>query len=661
MQNALYIGVDYYPEHWDEGRWPRDAELMAEFGVDFVRMGEFSWQRMEPAAGQFDFDWLDRAIALLAEKGIRTILGTPSAAAPNWIIQETPEILPVDSEGRRTAFGGRHHNCQSNRRYRAHIDRFVRAMATHFALNPNVVGWQIDNELGNSHQDLCHCESCREHFQAWLERKYGQIEALNRAWGTSFWSQGYDAFDCIDTPKHTVAGKNPSQVLDWKRFCSDLIVDFQQQQVDILRELCPQHFITHNFMGFAEKVNYYDLAGPLDFISHDQYPGGFFRQEPYEDADVLAAHLDLMRSVKDKPFWIMEQQSGATGWQTLGRSPLPGQLELWSAQAIARGADAVCFFRWRTCSFGTEEYWHGILPHHGEPGRSYSELQRFATQIKPVLDVLHDSRQESEVAIVYSYDQAYALGTQPQNESLRYVDALLDFYRPLFERHVDVDFVSDQLEDYSAYKVVIAPLVYLTCERFVEAIERFVEDGGTLLLTYRAGVMDWNNVVRIDGPLPGAFRELAGIHVPEYDNLRSDLAEICWDDETLSGRLWGDVIELDTARALAQFSNQYYAGQPAITENDYGSGRVLYCGTQPQRELADRLVRELLDRAGVGYADEASPTLEITERVKDGRRYRFLLNHDRSAQDISAWASGTHLGGSSETMLPPFAWAVYAL
>lgn len=378
----ILFGADYYPEHWDEERLELDARLMHDMGIDVVRMAEFAWSKLEPENGVFRFDWLDNAINILAKYNIRVVLGTPSAAPPAWIVDEIPDVLPVDSDGRVRGFGGRHHVCQSNESYREYVKRIVTEMAHHYRNNPAVTGWQIDNELGNSHNDLCHCKSCRRRFQKWLESKYKTIDRLNREWGTAFWSQSYNNFEQISTPMITPNSHNPSLLLDWKRFHSDLITEFMQFQVDILREICPNHFITHNLMGFFNLVDYFKLSQNLDFVSHDQYPMGYFdNPQPMKEPSVLAADLDLMRSLKKKTFWIMEQQAGPTGWEILGRTPRPGQLALWTAQSIAHGADTVVFFRWRTCAFGTEEYWHGILPHSGNPGRRYYELQKFIKEI----------------------------------------------------------------------------------------------------------------------------------------------------------------------------------------------------------------------------------------------------------------------------------------
>ncbi len=331
MNTGFTFGTDYYPEHWPRQRWEQDAAMMEKLGIEVVRMGEFSWCRFEPEDGEFEFDWLDEAIELLGRHSIRTIVGTPTASPPVWLAEKYPEILPMDENGTRKSFGGRHHDCQSNPQYRHYVRRLVRKMVDHYSANENVVGWQVDNELGNSHEGLCMCDSCRNAFHGWLEARYGRIEKLNEAWGTAFWSQVYSRFDQIPAPRKTPTAHSPSLLLDWKRFCSDLVVDFSQEQVRILRELCPHQFITHNCMGIHPKTDYFKLAEQLDFVSNDQYPTGFYFDRPEPPAK-LAAYLDFIRGLKEKNFWMMELQAGATGGDIVGKMPEPGQLKLWAFQ-----------------------------------------------------------------------------------------------------------------------------------------------------------------------------------------------------------------------------------------------------------------------------------------------------------------------------------------
>ncbi len=664
-QLPFHFGVDYYPEHWPEERWAQDARMMREFGLEIVRLAEFSWFKMEPREGEFHFDWLDRAIDTLHGEGLQVILGTPTAAPPAWIIQDDPEIQPVDSLGLVHGFGGRHHDCQSNPHYRQHIRRFVTAFVQHFKDNPAVIGWQVDNELGNSHGDLCHCRHCERRFQQWLEAKYGDIDTLNRRWGTAFWSQGYQSFSQIPTPRMTASGHNPSHVLDWRRFCSDLVLEFHEFQAQIIRDAAPHAFITHNCMGFSDKVSYFDLGDRLDFMAHDQYPGGHFLprhcQNVVRDAD-LASELDFIRSVKKQPFMIMEQQSSITGWETLGHAPKPGQLALWSMQAVAHGADAVVYFRWRSCLMGTEQYWHGLLPHSGIPGRNYRELEAFVHQVKPLMPRLCGAMPPREAAIAFSYEEEWALSIQPHHPDLRYVDHLMTYYRALHHQQVPTDFVRFE-EDWSGYKMLIVPLYFLTSPEINAKLTAYATSGGTLVLDMRAGVKDMDNLCLADAPLPVGLTALTGVVVDEYDCLVNGENSVLWGGERYPVRRWCDVMHLEGAEALAVFAQEFYQGQPAITRNRVGQGWVYYVGTEMSDELSERLVRELRETSGAQSLGQPPQGVELTCREKDGVSYLFALNHLDQPQPLTLEPDWKPLLGSQEMdtqgTLPPYGYAVY--
>lgn len=649
-----YFGVDYYPEHWPRARWETDARLMQEMGLKVVRMAEFSWHKLEPEPGVFDFAWLDEAIALLAAHGIQTVLGTPTAAPPAWLINRQPDILPTDWEGRRRTFGGRHHDCQSNPQYRAEIRTLVTAMARHYAQNPNVIGWQPDNELGNSHDELCTCPYCRRAFQDWLRRKYGTMQELNRAWGTAFWSQEYNDFAEVFTPGLTVTGQNPSELLDWKRFHSDLIVDFLHEQTAILRRECPHQFITHNFMGFADTVDYYDLAKELDFVSHDQYPGDFSAGTSFADPADMAAALDVVRSYKNAPFWMMEQQAGPTGWQILGHTPAPGQLALWSVQSIAHGADTVVWFRWRTCAMGTEQYWHGILPHSGQPGRRYAELKELVQTLTPLMDEVAGQIPQNEVGIVFDFAQDYAWHIQPHHPELDYRREVRRWYKALYENNIPADFVP-QDADFARYKLLIAPMQYLMTPELEQKYFAYVQNGGHLILTMRTGVKDATNLCMTDAELPGRLAELAGVTVLDYDCLRDGPAAVSDADGEHSGSYWADILTpaADT-EILARYADHFYAGQPVVTAHPYGKGRCVYVGTVPDDAWQQKLAAREAALAG------AAPLGKVHSGVELARRGSFLfaMNHNDTPATAEPAGKWTPLlpGGND---LPAYGFQIY--
>lgn len=629
----IQFGVDYYPEHWPRERWEKDASLMQEMGIQVVRMGEFSWHKMEPEMGKFDFKWLSDAVELLGQYGIYTILGTPTAAPPAWIIERNPEILPVDSNGQRKSFGGRHHDCQSNITYREHIRRLVTAMAEYFKDQPYVIGWQIDNELGNSHEDLCMCDSCKKAFQKWLQNKYHTIENLNTEWGTGFWSQDYDRFEQIPVPRKTPTVHNPSLLLDFKRFCSDLIIDFQNFQIDLIRQIAPQQKITHNLMGFYDKTNYYKLAQRLDFASNDQYPTGYYFDPPGESPYQIAACMDLIRSIKKQNFWMMEMEAGPTGGGIIGANPRPGQNRLWTTQSVAHGADTVIYFRWRTCLFGTEQFWHGILPHNGVPQRRYEEIKSTIQELRPVMEDVHGITMKANVGIVFSYDEDWALKNQPQNPDLNYVRQIQKYYEYFYDRNIPIDFLAPE-DDLSSYKIVIAPLLYLMTRKLEEKLIQYTKNGGILVLTMRTGVMDYNNKCMSEYPLPGRLGEILGLEVEEYDSLYHKKICLCTPDgKKVTAKSWCDIIKLRGAESFMNYASEYYEGRPAVTKNYFKRGVAWYIGTDPEDEARTLIMDAVLKSAGMNNVKKES--VEMIMRKGRQNDYLFVMNHSEERQYVT--------------------------
>ncbi|MHA9738606.1 beta-galactosidase [Robinsoniella peoriensis] len=660
---SVYFGVDYYPEHWPWDRLETDAQLMEKLGIQVVRMGEFSWAKFEPKKGEFHFEWLDNAVNLLARYGIKSVIGTPTAAPPAWIIEGDPQILPVDEAGEVKGFGGRHHDCQSSPVYREHIRRLVTAMAEHYKNNTNIIGWQIDNELGNSHEKLCMCDSCKEAFHRFLQKKYGSVERLNQEWGTVFWSQNYTHFGQIPVPRTTPTVHSPSLLLDWKRFCSHLIVDFQNFQVSIIKEICPHQQITHNLMGLYDKTDYFELAAELDFASNDQYPTGYYFDPPGQPDFEISACLDFIRSVKKKNFWMMELESGPTGGALVGRMPRPGQLKLWTSHCVAHGADTIVYFRWRTCLFGAEQFWHGILPHNGIPERRYFEIQETIRGLLPVMRDISQITVKPKAAILFSYDQDWAFQIQPHHPELNYVDQVKKYYRAFYQKNVPLDFISEK-ENMEDYKVVIAPLQFLMDSILEEKFRTFVKNGGHLVLTMRTGVKNRNNVCEGTQALPGGLKDVLGITVLEYDCLLGVEAETEWIlDKTLGHAVkWCDVLETNGAESLAFYRSEFYRDTPAVTVNSYGRGKAYYVATEPDDRTLDMIVDKIIKECSLEAVGSSPDGVEMT--VRDGREkdYLFVLNHTAGWQPIQVsdeWKPSVWCSDFLSGKLPPYAVAIY--
>ncbi len=635
----MYYGADYYPEHWPEERWAEDARLMREAGLNVVRMAEFAWTRMEPREGEFHFGWLDRAIALLAEHGIQTVLGTPTAAPPAWIMEAYPEAALVTEDRHPMTYGSRRNYCPTSPVYREHSRRIVRAMAEHYADNPHVIAWQIDNEFGGR----CYCEACRRAFQHWLRQRYGTLEALNEAWGTEFWSHIYTAWEQIPLPWAATRLHNPSLALNYRRFMSDTYAEYQRLQVEILRELAPGQRITHNLMGFGyPNLNYFDLAKDLDFVTWDNYPR--FMGTPNLSNRALAH--DTMRGLKDQPFWVMEEQSGPTGNAIVNATPRPGEIPYWAWQAIAHGADGIVFFRWRTARFGAEEYWHGILDHHGIPGRRYQEVKAMGEALQRVGDRLVDSRVAGDVAMLLSYDARFAFQNQPHNAHLDYPDVFQELYRALWEHNLGTQIVSPEA-DLSGYRLVIAPMLYILDEGLAQRLSDYVADGGTLVVTCRSGVMDVDNVI-VNAKLPGLLAEVCGVTVQEYDSLDDGRTVALEGAGGLrgaegEGKAWADILAAEGAEVMARYAADYYAGEPAITAHRYGQGLAVYLGTVPDAAMAGRLFAWLAEVTGLTSPIQAPEGIEVTERVSEQGRYLFVLNGSSETKTVDLGAGGVDL------------------
>lgn len=648
------FGVDYYPEHWPEARWAEDAKLMQEIGVNTVRLAEFAWARLEPKEGCFDFAWLDRAIEVLAERDIRVILGTPTASAPPWLMGKDKALFLVREDGVRLPYGHRREYCPSHPLYQARTKVIVTALARHYQNHPNIIGWQIDNEFG----DRCYCELCREQFHGWLQDKYSALDVLNNAWGTVFWSHVYNDWSEIPVPLSTLPSHNPGLALDFKRFASDVYVKYQRLQLDILREHCPEHFVTHNFMGFSfDQLNYFDLAEDLDLVTWDNYPRGFWDLEEQVNSRDLALGHATMRGLKNKNFWMMEQQSGPGGWDIVSVTPRPGELRLWAYQAIAHGADGMIFFRWRTARFGAEAYWHGLLNHDGTPGRRFEELKQMGLELKRVGDDILGSTVNAEVAFLLDYDTRFAFQVQANNPQFSYPEHFATIYRAFHRLNVPVDIVPPDA-DLSRYKLVLAPALYVLPKDLAERLEAFTKAGGTFLTTLRSGVKDETNAV-VDLPLPGLLAELCGVTAQDYDSLPEGVSQgLEFTDEVTpvgeaQADMWCDILTPQGAEVVARYTANFYRGEAAVTCNRAGDGQAVYVGTAGNRALYDTLAPWLLDLAGVPAPFKNE--LEVAERSRGDMRLRFILNHSDQQQRITACGhnllTGTPLNG--EVTLPP--------
>ncbi|MBS7657237.1 MAG: beta-galactosidase [Candidatus Bathyarchaeia archaeon] len=634
-------GVDYYPEHWPEKRWLKDAELMNKAGFNIVRLAEFAWSKLEPRRGEYHFDWLDKAIEMLSAKGIKAVLGTPTAAPPPWIVKSHPDVLRIDGYGRRAAEATRKNYCPNNPVYIEFSKRIVEAMVLQYKSNPNIVGWQIDNEFMG---DPCYCNNCIEAYRKWLKAKYGSLERLNEECGLIFWGQQYSDWDEIFPPRPPLTMQNPSLNLEWRRFTSDSWVKYQQEQVDVIRKHTSRQFITHNFMGMYKELDYFKLAENLDHVSFDYYP----KWGAQMDLAPLAMCHDIMRSLKKRPYWIMELQSGAVV-TSQAPIPLPGQIRLWTYQSIARGADGIVYFRWRTCRFGAEEYWHGILDHDGVPRRRYAEVKKTSEELRRITPYLERSIVKPQVAITLVYDNIWAWDMEvPRGDKNYYGESswgpTLDCYGALYSRNVMVDFVEPTFENVEHYKAVFVPSLMLMDKRVEKNLRSYVEKGGILIATPRTGAKNWNNVI-IEDTLPGCLSDVFGIEIEEYTGLpgseRVNLETVGTEltvQNVHAGRNWAEHLVLKDANALAYYQTGSYKSKACASMNKFGKGVAVYVGTFAEKSFYEDLVDWLTKKGSIKPVLPCAEGFEATERINSDSSVVFALNHTQNS--ISVKCSG---------------------
>ena len=646
----IFYGGDYNPEQWPESVWQEDVKLMREAGVNLVSVAIFAWSKLEPSEGHYDFAWLDRLLNLLHENEIGVCLATATAAPPPWLAHKYPQSLPVTKDGVRLGVGSRQQYSPSSPDYRRLAANLVRKIAERYGEHPALKLWHINNEYG------CHVyesfdEDSVEAFRVWLEKRYGSVEALNEAWGTSFWSQTYYAWEEVSPPAAAPTFINPAQQLDWRRFCSDALLALYETEREILREITPDVPATTNFMGAFKPVDYWRWATEVDVVANDSYP------DPGSPEAGIYASLqsDLMRSLKGGAPWIlMEQAPNQVQWRGRNSLKAPGVMRLWSLQAVAKGARGVMFFQWRQSKAGAEKFHSGMVPHGGTETRTWREVKDLGQELQTLGEVL-TSRVQAEVAVVFGWDTWWALELDARpSEDVRYLEQVYSFYRALWEQNITVDFAKPDA-DLSGYKLVVVPNLYLVRDEAAANLAHYTQNGGTLLMSFFSGVVDENDQVRLGG-YPAPFRELLGLRIEEFDALPIGVTNTVKAEQHFSCDLWADVITLEGAEALATFKGGFYAGRPAVTEHRFGSGRSFYTGTRLEPAGTAWLVEKACQAAGI--KPESFPEgIEAVRRASADAGYLVLLNHTAAEVGVGLPEAATNLETNEQTdqlTLPPY-------
>lgn len=636
---AFLHGGDYNPDQWLDRPdiLAKDIELMKEAGINCVTLGVFAWATYEPTEGDFHFDWLEEIMDNLYKNGIYTILATPSGARPAWLDEKYPSAMRVDDMGIRARHGGRHNHCMTSPEYRKKVEILDTKLAERFSNHPGLLMWHISNELGG----YCFCDSCKKEFQNWLKVRYeNNIENLNHAWWTYFWSHRFNNFDQVDPPykngESCVMGLN----LDWKRYTTWAATDFMNFEIDILRKTNPKIPVTTNLMYLFWDYDYHELTKNLDVVSWDSYPEFHNDHESLSDtfADNAFNHAVYRSMKKDKPFMLMESVPGAVNWHETNKYKRPGIHKLFSLQAVGSGSDSVLYFQIRKSRGSSEQHHGAVIDHMGtNETRTFKSVAAIGDDLSKLSKVT-GSLVKSRVAIIYDWDNRWAVDDARilAQETKKFERVCMDIYKELLHLGIDADIISSDY-DFDSYDVIFAPMLYLLHDGMGDKLKAFVLRGGQLLSTYFTGYVDKNTLAYLGGFPGDGLSDLFGVISEEMDALYpSDENHMSFTDAGTkiydSSRLdsirvyeYQELLRLKGAKVLAEYTEDYLKGTPAMTVNECGNGKAYYVAARTAISDLEPVIVKMLSDANIDY--RVFPCgVEYHKRVSDEGTFEFFMN-----------------------------------
>ena len=630
-------GADYNPDQWLS--YPeilaQDPEMMAEAHCNCMSVGIFAWAMLEPKEGEYHFEELDRIIENLAAKGIKTILATPSAARPRWMAEKYPEVRRVNKAGVREEYNSRHNHCYTSPVYREKTAAIDRLLAQRYGRNPNVILWHISNELGGE----CHCELCQAAFRQWLKKKYNHdLKALNHAWWSDFWSHTVTDWEQIHSPK--LHGE-PDEImtglyLDWRNFVTYQTTDFMKMEIEALREGGSDIPVTTNMMWTPQQINYHYLKDFIDVISWDAYPT-WHEPDQIRCAVDAAFNHSYFRSLKHKPFLLMESTPSNTNWQAVSKLKRPGMHRLASLQAVAHGSDSVQYFQWRKGRGGSEKFHGAVIDHNGKAsGRVFEDVKQVGISLEK-LDEICGTKTDAKVAIIYDHKNSWALSNASGfvNADKQYVKTCLQHYKSFWKRGVDVE-VIETGEDLSRYSLVVIPMLYSMDQAQIDRIERYVAQGGTAVATYATGYVNETDLCYLGGFPGNQLKDVFGLTADEIDTLYpTDKNTALWNGETYDVVDYCELITPTTAEALGFYGEDFYKGMPALLKNSYKAGKAYYIGCRDTGALTDKLYAMLLQELNI-------KTYDLPEGVTVSSREKYLFVQNFNEYAVTVNLSGTY-------------------
>ena len=634
-------GGDYNPEQWLHMPeiLEKDIEYFKKAHINEVSLGIFSWSMLEPEEGVFNFEWMGNIIDRLYENGISTILATPTGARPKWMADKYEEVLRVDGARRRQLYGLRHNHCYTSPVYREKTRIMNMELAKRFGNHPGVIAWHISNEYGGE----CHCPLCQAEFRKWVQNKYKDIEALNIAWATTFWSHRYTSFDQIESPSPIGETSLHGLNLDWKRFVTDRTVDFVKHEIQAIRDGGSDKPTTINMMYDFKGLNYYKFADVIDFVSWDTYPLWHKRPDHLIAMDCGMQH-DIMRSIQKKPFILMENCPSAPNWQGVSKLKKPGLLHAASMQAIAHGSNSVLYFQLRQ-SRGSSEKFHGAVIDHygGDDTRVFKEITQVGASLEE-LQELTTSCNKAKVAVMYDMESRWAMedAQGPRNKGLFYKETVEKSYYAFRKLGLDVDLI-DMEQDLDGYEIVAAPMLYMFRAGYEEKVRRFVENGGKFIMTYWSGIVDETDLCFLNGT-PYGLMDVMGLRSMEIDGLydweQNAAVPVAGNDMNLTKSYTCtnlcDLVKLSTAEALMTYADDFYAGMPALTRNTFGKGQAYYVCADFEQSFYDELYRKIVKEAGIERVIKHIPEgVEVSTRKAADTEYIFIQNFNRQPVEMN--------------------------
>ena len=640
VADKMFVGSAYYPNNLSKQQIEEDAKLMKLAGFTVARMGDLVWDSMEPTEGKYDFSWLNYAVNTLANNGIHSFLATPTAAIPKWMYDKHPEIMQVTASGERKPFGKRRHPCLNNPVYRDYCVKIAAALATEFKNNPNVIAWQIDNEL-MAEEPYCYCDFCQRKFSKWLENKYKTVENLNNAWNLSFWSQRINSFDEIYLPRK---GDNPSCFQNFQEFESDCAIDFYNLQRNVIKQVSPAINITHNICssGFLYQLDLYKMAKTCDFMSIDNYPYGWTLENEYGNRGeftytphMVSMALSQMRGAKQAPFWVTEAQIGRTAGNQR-KIVEPGTVRLWSLQEMAQGATGISFFSFRTFPAGHEHVMVGVLDDDNIPRRRFFEAQQVASELTKLRKITGQTMPVSKVAVIRDYKNDWAFEDGRFAMDFRYMREVYKYYRSLRNASVTADIISSN-DNFDNYKLIVVPSMVLINDDVASRLKIAAKNGATIVITCMTGLRN-DDVKSFGRILNATVEELAGIGMEEQHALigtETTKLKLVNDTLTYTCGLWYDVFNLKTAIKLGNYDSRFFKRKPVISKNQVGKGTVYYVGSVVDEFAASNIVKQALKTADISsVATSNNELVEVTEVAGKNGKYLYAINYSDKDQSI---------------------------